>query len=991
MTTITKQQQPSKWLPRSFIDFHLPTKWIGYQLKGLIKEYYTIIVRKIEFFYQQEKFSEYLLVDIITFINQLQEKINKSDYIQLFKQLIIYLRHQLLLKDPIIYYCTIKIIDYSIRFCGYYSQLLINHSKILLKTISVTAIRQSLMNNRRNKRASYVAFDCIQAWAEAFPIDVIYTEDASIFGNTDTSSPLLDPKDIITTESVTGSPMSKRGSPVMMSTPIRSPDKSQRHLSSKTEQSPSMSLLSPISSPGKKKHNLLLSPSSTTSSSKKGRKTGTSTSSTKKKRMRMIKIKEDEEEKRRRQRNSTKIYRVKSNFALIYNELKQDPSHNQYYVHHHQRKQENNDSTTRLQILTMNSIIMNTSSFFDADDCSQVMSASQSNLHLTSLNLPPVNNTNTSMTNISLTSPLKGEEEEIVLQMSSPSSLLSSPLQTSQSFHNLSTLTPQNKTNTTLPPHDASLLASIVKNKDRLLIQKQIEQLENVTNVSLQYHDSCERLLLEHHRSLQNISSDIVFDEKKDKEIDQFLSDVDDDVLRSPFSAVSTVRTAPLSGNSLSSADETPMNSRPLAMGLTLDIEPMSLTEGKEEERTIFPENEEEKRVDEVIIEMKDNKEEEILHDDLDKVVEALLSGRLAPIQEVKLVPCRQRSGTFDIDESFEINENENIITNENHRLTVIPSAFGQNLADIDEEESMIALNTSMMTEDAVPFTTLPIGGRIPFLRTTDEGSAFSPISMRLNVSAIFCALEDRQTVMNENDEEEDDPELVEILESINESRYDKSMMEALQFLENHQSSKETKKQNETNIVPPKENKTNNNKERRISIHEEIRQEMISEILRDKKDQYITTTQQTIYDDNEDSLLHTSSEIAMTDDKKHTSLSSSSSSSLTTKGLVKKALSDLTNKPPSQNSIKIKVSVNSDKNENEMSDTAPFLSPQKKSFSEKLQTFEKLASSKNPNQLSKHQSWKGGAAVPSSDTDKNVEIKFYGNQRVVVRKNSSYF
>lgn len=986
-TTIKQQQQPSKWLPRSFIDFHLPTKWIGYQLKGLIKEYYTIIIRKIEFFYQQEKFSEYLLVDIITFINQLQEKINKSDYIQLFKQLIIYLRHQLLLKDPIIYYCTIKIIDYCIRFCGYYSQLLINHSKILLKTISVTAIRQSLMNNRRNKRASYVAFDCIQAWAEAFPVDVIYTEDASIFGNTDTSSPLLDPKDIITTESVTGSPMSKRRSPVMMSTPIRSPDKSKRHSSSKTKQSPSMSLLSPISSPGKKNHNMLLSPSSTTSSSKKGRKTVTSTSSTKKPRMRMIKIKEDEEEKRRRQRNSTKIYRVKSNFALIYNELKQDPSHSQYYVHHHQRKQENNDSTSRLQILTMNSMIMNTSSFFDADDCSQVMSASQSNLHLTSLNLPPVNNTNTSITNLSLTSPLKGEEEEIVLQMSSPSSLLSSPLQTSQSFHNLSTLTPQNKTNTTLPPHDASLLASIVNNKDRLLIQKQIEQLENVTNVSLQYHDSCERLLLEHQRSLQNISNDIVVDERKDKGIDQFLSDVEDDMLRSPFSAVSTVRTAPLSGNSLSSVDETPMSSRPLAMGLTLDIEPMSLTEGKEEKKEIlmFPENEEEKRVDEDIIEMKEDKEDDILHDDLDKVVEALLSGRLAPIQEVKFVQCRQRSGTFDIDESFEINENENIITNENHRLTVIPSAFGQNFAESDDEELMIALNTSTMTEDAVPFTTLPIGGRIPFLRTTDEGSAFSPISMRLNVSAIFCALEDRQTVMNENDDEEDDPELVEILQSINESRYDKSMMEALQFLENHQSPKETKKQNETNIVPTKENKTNNNKERRISIHEEIRQEMISEILRDKKDQYITTTQQTIYDDHEDSLLHTSSEMTMTDDKKHTSLSSSS---LTTKGIVKKALSDLTNKTPSQNSIKTKVSVNSDKNENEMT---PFLSPQKKSFSEKLQTFEKLASSKNPNQLSKHQSWKGGAAVPSSDTDKNVEIKFYGNQRVVVRKNSSYF
>jgi hypothetical protein len=139
----------SRWLPRSFIDFHIPTKWIGFQLKGVTKECYDVVVTKIQFFYSQSKFNEYLLIDVITSINQIAYKLEKTEFVDMMKQLLIFLRHQLLLKDPIVYYCTIKIIDYMIRFCGYYAQLLINNNKILLKTLAITALRQKAMDNRR--------------------------------------------------------------------------------------------------------------------------------------------------------------------------------------------------------------------------------------------------------------------------------------------------------------------------------------------------------------------------------------------------------------------------------------------------------------------------------------------------------------------------------------------------------------------------------------------------------------------------------------------------------------------------------------------------------------------------------------------------------------------------------------------------------------------------------------------------------------------------
>jgi hypothetical protein len=514
----------SKWLPRSLIDLRLPTTWIGKGLKGLTKEYYDVLIRKIESFYQQTKFSEYLLVDIITFVNQIYYKIEKADFIVLFKELLNYLRHQLLKKDPIVYYCTIKVVDYLVRFCGYYSQILINNSRILLKTISVTAIRQSMITNRRNKRAALVALDCIQAWAEAFPDDVIYTEDKpqTETNNHQQKNSTNTPKKAENRELVIIENPSENNLLAVMKksslTAIRSPF---RH--NKKGQVPIKAVLtrstSSTSSSGhpqevnevdealrnddqndffqqmekdsrkedQQNPDFSTAPSSSSSSTTKGNNKPV---------------------------HQTKIYRMKSNFALIYRELKKEKR---------VKFQRPEFDPIRMPILTMNLVVKQQQLQLQQEEEDQSIIHNHSN-SVAGLSMDQSNQSFSFIDSAPESQlPMRG-----ILNMKSAMSLVSPPLKNSGGNNN--------NTNNNKTPHQSHqelLLLSLMKNEgeetnnktktniigsaikqpsldlleettqknqcmETNLIQKQLEQLESAMNTSVHYQSSQERLLKRH-------------------------------------------------------------------------------------------------------------------------------------------------------------------------------------------------------------------------------------------------------------------------------------------------------------------------------------------------------------------------------------------------------------------------------------------------------------------------------------------------------------
>jgi hypothetical protein len=509
----------SKWLPRSLIDLRLPTTWIGKGLKGLTKEYYDVLIRKIESFYQQTKFSEYLLVDIITFVNQIYYKIEKADFIVLFKELLNYLRHQLLKKDPIVYYCTIKVVDYLVRFCGYYSQILINNSRILLKTISVTAIRQSMITNRRNKRAALVALDCIQAWAEAFPDDVIYTEDKpptetnQVQTNTPRKSTVsMENRELVIIENPSENNLlavMKKSSLTAIRSPFRHSKKGQVPIKTVLTRSTSSTSSSGHQQDVNEVDEGLLSddqkeffqqmekdsrkedqqnpdfapaPSSSSSSTARGKSV-----------------------------HQTKIYRMKSNFALIYRELKKEKR---------VKFQRPEFDPIRMPILTMNLVLKQQQLQLQQEEDDQSIIHNNSNYNGVGLSMDQSNQSFSFIDSAPEPQlPMRG-----VLNLKSTLSILSPPLKNNDGDNNNKTPhqghqeslllslmkkegEEENKTKNKIigsaikqPSLDLLEETTSQKNKsmENNLIQKQLEQLESAMNTSCHYQSSQERLLKRH-------------------------------------------------------------------------------------------------------------------------------------------------------------------------------------------------------------------------------------------------------------------------------------------------------------------------------------------------------------------------------------------------------------------------------------------------------------------------------------------------------------
>jgi|Transcript_15348 hypothetical protein len=94
-------------------------------------------------------------------------RLGMDESIPLLKEFFSFIRHRLIEGKPQEFKRLVILLDNFIRNCGFRAQLLIGRQKFL-NSLSEVARRYKATNNAICQEGSLLAFDCIQAWSEAF-------------------------------------------------------------------------------------------------------------------------------------------------------------------------------------------------------------------------------------------------------------------------------------------------------------------------------------------------------------------------------------------------------------------------------------------------------------------------------------------------------------------------------------------------------------------------------------------------------------------------------------------------------------------------------------------------------------------------------------------------------------------------------------------------------------------------------------------------------
>lgn len=156
-----------KLLP-SKLDFHMPSDIIGVRLEGEAGEQFDQIKFHINTFLQSTSMNEVFLIKVTDAFNHIREvNIVESRFMPILKEVVYYLRLQLLSSNPTVYHRTMILLDALIKNCDYVAHALINKKRIM-STVSLTVRRNRVKTNQGFQEASAFALDCIQGWGEAF-------------------------------------------------------------------------------------------------------------------------------------------------------------------------------------------------------------------------------------------------------------------------------------------------------------------------------------------------------------------------------------------------------------------------------------------------------------------------------------------------------------------------------------------------------------------------------------------------------------------------------------------------------------------------------------------------------------------------------------------------------------------------------------------------------------------------------------------------------
>jgi hypothetical protein len=108
---------------------------------------------------------EYVRLLVISFNDTAELGMDES--IPMLKNFISFIRHRLIEGKPHEYKRLIHLLDAFNRNCGFRAQILIGRQKFL-NTVSETARKYKGMSLPVCQECASIAFDCIQAWSEAF-------------------------------------------------------------------------------------------------------------------------------------------------------------------------------------------------------------------------------------------------------------------------------------------------------------------------------------------------------------------------------------------------------------------------------------------------------------------------------------------------------------------------------------------------------------------------------------------------------------------------------------------------------------------------------------------------------------------------------------------------------------------------------------------------------------------------------------------------------